>query len=152
MLASPCLPGGPHFVSLTDMTVAFGCIVLGTGLIKDLWALLVTKPAPGEREVAMCVESLVGAFAVGGGLLFTILLFAAPHLLPGIAAKTTWQMGLGTISAGLGVCLIFSAWVHDLVLVRRGGKIRILRHPDHGSFVVHLFRGQAKACALPPNS
>ncbi|CAN0450907.1 unnamed protein product, partial [Phaeothamnion confervicola] len=121
---------------LADLTVAFGCIVLGTGLLKDLWALLVTKPAHGEQEVAMCVESIVGALAVGGGLLVSLFLFFAPQVLPGFAARTTWLVGWGSLSLFVGACLIFSAWVHDLVIVRRGGKTRVLRHPDHGSFVV----------------
>lgn len=149
LLASPVVPGS-HYTSLADLVVAFGCIVLGTGLLKDLWALLVTKPDHGEREVAMCVESIVGAFAVVGGLVVSLLLFFAPHALPGFGARTTWLLSWGSLWLFVGGCLIFSAWVHDLVIVRRGGKTRILRHPDHGSFVVHLFRGQAKSCALPP--
>ena len=48
----------------------------------------------------------------------------------------------------MGGSLFFSAWVHDLVIVKRRGKYALLRHPDHGSFVVHLFRGKAQVCML----
>ena len=145
LVASPALPAGTHPFTLADAALWFGAIVLGTGLLKDLWALLVTKPAHGDKEVAMCAESIVGAGTVVLGLAVIVLGFVKPAW--GVSSvNATWSM----LAAGLGATLLFSAWVHDLVIVRRQGKLRLVRDPDHGSFVVHFFRGEAKACMLPP--
>lgn len=138
VVASPWLLGLPRPATLADAGLWFGCIVLGAGLLRDLWALCVTRPSHGEREAAMCVESIVGVatIACGLGLLFL------PVSLP--------FRGSPAVLAGLS--LIFAGWVHDLVLVRRVGRLQLVRDPDHGSFVVHFFRGQARVCALPPRA
>lgn len=142
---SVALPARVHPFTLGDAALWFGAIVLGTGLLRDLWALLVTKPSHGDREVAMCAESIVGGATVALGLALIVLGFVKPAW--GVATvDASWTM----LCFGLGATLLFSAWVHDLVIVRRQGRLRLVRDPDHGSFVVHFFRGEAKACMLPP--
>jgi hypothetical protein len=136
ILTTHWLPATPRPDSLADAGLWFGCIVLGAGLLRDLWALFITKPAHGPRETAMCVESIVGVATIGCAL---ALLFLPLNLrFPGQPSHL------------VGFSLIFAGWVHDLVIVKRQGKFALLRHPDHGSFVVHLFRPKASACLLPP--
>ncbi len=135
MLASPWLTTIPRPATLADAGLWFGCIVLGAGLLRDLWAIFITKPAQGQQEVAMCVESIVGVATIVCGL--TLL------LLP---RQLAWTASSAVL---VGISLVFAGWVHDLVIVKRRGKYSLLRHPDHGSFVVHFFRRQATACLLP---
>ena len=130
-----------------DLALWFGGIVLGTGLLRDLWAMFVTRPEHGDREVAMCAESIVGVAAVVVGLALVTLSFLGPGSL---TLDRAWP--LAQVAGALAGSLVFSAWVHDLVIVKRGNRWQLLRHPDHGSFVVHFFRGQARVCALPPSS
>ena len=52
------------------------------------------------------------------------------------------------MGALLGLSLLFAGWVHDLVIVKRKGRWSVKRDPNHGSFVVHLFRGKAQACLI----
>jgi hypothetical protein len=127
-----------------DLLLWFGAIVLGTGLLRDLWALFITRPQRGERQVAMCAESIVGVAAIALGLALVIASFLGPAAF---SLDRIWSVG--EVALALAGSLVFSAWVHDLVFVHQGGRWQLLRHPDHGSFVVHLFRGQARACALP---
>jgi hypothetical protein len=156
-LAALLLVGAPwlrlinHPFTLADCALWFGAVVLGSGLLRDLWALFVTRAARGEQEVAMCAESIVGAGAVAVGLGLVSLIFLAPQWVPS-ALSAVWSMQAQSFAGLLALALIFSAWVHDLVFVKRDGRFRMERHPDHGSFVVHLFRGKGRACALPPRS
>jgi hypothetical protein len=136
LLVSGRLWTGPaHYETVSDAALWFGGIVLGSGLLRDLWALWVTRPQPGEKEVAMCVESMVGVAAIALGLLVLVLPLGAGTLV-----------SPSGMAAALGVSFLFAGWVHDLVVVRRGHRLQCLRHPDHGSFVVHLLRGRGKAC------
>ena len=135
VLSGPVWAGHSRFVTVSDAALWFGGIVLGSGLLRDLWALWVTRPKPGEKEVAMCAESMVGVFAIVAGLTLLFLPVAQGSVVQGPLLAST-----------LGFSFIFSGWVHDLVVVRRGHSLQWLRHPDHGSFVVHLIRGRAKAC------
>ena len=143
------LPAGQYPVTLSDAALWFGSVVLGSGLLRDLWALWVTRAPAGEQEVAMCAESIVGAASVACGLALVTLVFVAPHWVPSVLGQT-WRLEAPVVAGFLAAALIFSAWVHDLVFVKRDGRFRLERHRDHGSFVVHLFRGQASACAMPP--
>lgn len=145
LVAAWVLPARTLTLGWGDLALWFGGVVLGAGLLRDLWTLLVTRPAPGPREVAMCVESVVGLGAIVVGLGVVTVAFVTPGAL---AWETAWSTR--ELACGLAGALGFAGWVHDLVIVRRAGRWQLLRHPDHGSFVVHLARGEGRACALPP--
>jgi hypothetical protein len=135
LLSGPVWSGAGHFVTASDGALWFGGIVLGSGLLRDLWALWVTRPKAGDQEVAMCLESMVGVAAIALGLMVLLLPVSQGAMVrPGLLA------------AGVGFSFMFAGWVHDLVVVRRGKHLQWLRAPDHGSFVVHLLRGRGKEC------
>jgi hypothetical protein len=145
LVAAWNVPSFTHQLGWGDLALWFGGIVLGTGLLRDLWALLVTRPKNGSVEVAMCVESIIGVAFIAVGL----ALIVVPFLLPSLASSPPRLSG-HALSLLLAFALIFSAWVHDLVIVKRDGRTRLIRHRDHGSFVVHLFQGRTKECAMGP--
>lgn len=91
----------------------------------------------------MCVESVVGVLAVLLGLLLVILSFASMLPAP-MEASLPW-------APLAGISLLFAGWVHDLVWVKQQGRWQLRRDPNHGSFVVHFFRGQADVCLLGPD-
>lgn len=125
------LPGMP--VQLGQLVANFGVVVLGTGLVLDLWRLLVQKVQPGEPKTAMCLESIVGALAVAVGLALQF----APRV-PG------WWASSAQLSALLGVALCVSAWLHDMVLIKHEGHWTLLREPEHGSFILFGARALKK--------
>jgi hypothetical protein len=130
------LLGWPHLtrtVALSDLPLWFGVIVLGTGLLLDLWRLLVLKVQPGEEVTSMCVESVFGVWMVVLGL--------ACLMLPLMAHSWVWRvnMPVGALLLYVGACFVFSAWLHDLVWIKRGGRWFLMREPEHGSFIlIHL--------------
>jgi hypothetical protein len=141
LLVAPWLPPGHHALALADAALLLGVTVLGCGLLRDLWSLFVTRPARGEPEAAMCVESLTGVATIGGGLFLMVAAFLYPLQLG--ALNTGHPLSYGAFARLFAAMLIFASWQHDLVLVKRKGRVRLLRQADHGSFVVHFLRGQA---------
>lgn len=105
-------------------------------MLRDLWEFR----RGGPREVAVCVESIVGVAAVSLGLLFVTLAFS--QMLP------AWLEHPVSLALVAGASLLFAGWVHDLVIVRKRGRWEMRRDPNHGSFVVHFFRGKADVCLL----
>ena len=142
-LAAPWAPPTGLSVTLSESGLWFGSIVLGAGLLRDLWDLRRGGEAGGPREVAMCVESIVGVATISLGLLLLTLAFSrlTPTWLD-MPLPQQWLVAL------VGLSLIFAGWVHDLVIVKREGRWSLKRDPNHGSFVVHLFRGKAQACLI----
>ena len=134
----------PGTVSLAEAGLWFGGLVLGAGMLRDFWELRRGGEQGGPKEVAMCVESIVGVAAVSLGLVLVTLAFS--RLLP------AWLEAPVALAPVAGVSLLFAGWVHDLVIVRKRGRWEVRRDPNHGSFVVHLFRGKADVCLLGADS
>ena len=143
LLAAPWAPPTGLSVNLCEAGLWFGSLVLGAGLLRDLWDLRRGGEAGGPQEVAMCVESIVGVAAISLGLLLVTLAFS--RMTPAWLEVPLSQKGMGALA---GLSLIFAGWVHDLVIVKRQGRWSLQRDPNHGSFVVHLFRGKAQACLI----
>lgn len=142
-LAAPWAPPTGVSVTLSEAGLWFGSIVLGAGLLRDLWELRRGGEAGGPKEVAMCVESIVGVAAISLGLVLVTLAFS--RMTPAWLEVPLSQKWMGAL---LGLSLLFAGWVHDLVIVKRKGRWSVKRDPNHGSFVVHLFRGKAQACLI----
>lgn len=140
LVGSRWLPGQ---LSLCEAGLWFGGVVLGAGLLRDFWELHQGREAGGPREVAMCVESIVGVAGVLLGLVLVTLAFSS--LLP------AWLEMPVALAPVAGISLIFAGWVHDLVIVRRNGRWELRRDPHHGSFVVHFFSGKADVCLFGPD-
>lgn len=128
LVAGFFLDGPSVRVEAWQPVVYFGVIVLGTGMLLDLWRLLVEKVKPGQPRTAMCVESVVGMNAVGIGL----VLLAFPHWDARVAPSA--------IAWFLGGSLIASAYLHDLVMVKDDERWSLLRDPEHGSFILTAAR------------
>lgn len=145
---SPLVLAGSHWIpgkiSLCEAGLWFGGLVLGAGMLRDFWELRRGGEKGGPKEVAMCVESVVGVSGVALSLLLVTLAFS--RLLP---AWLEAPVGLAPVA---GISLLFAGWVHDLVMVRKRGRWEVRRDPNHGSFVVHLFRGKADVCLLGTDS
>lgn len=127
-------------VPLNEAFLWFGGLVLGAGMLRDFYELSRRRGEGGPREVAMCVESIVGVAAVFLGLLLVILAFG--RMVP------DWLERPVPLAPLAGISLLFAGWVHDLVIVRKRGTWKLRRDPNHGSFVVHFFQGRADVCLM----
>lgn len=133
----------PGTANVSEAGLWFGGLVLGAGMLRDFWELSRGGEKGGPQEVAMCVESVVGVLSVMLGLLLVMLSFA--RVLPGPLETSL------PLAPLVGLSLLFAGWVHDLVWVKQQGRWQLRRDPNHGSFVVHFFRGRADVCLLGPD-
>lgn len=121
----------PGRLSVGALALSAAAVLLGQGLIRDLWTLRRARQAGADAELkapamtCMCVESTVGMAGVVAGAVLVLV------GIGGALPLTHLAWGLGVLAIGLvGVA------VRDWVVRLR--PLGIMHVPDHGSIRVTL--------------
>jgi hypothetical protein len=117
----------PQHWPLGNLVLSASVILLGQGLLRDLWIKYVVRKAPhapGTRQAisCMCMESTVGVIGVIAGLLLVAVRASAQISLP----PWFWPALVATIG-------VAGFLIKDLVIDFKAWTIR--REPDHQNIV-----------------